>query len=107
MYVPYIYPQEFGNRMNVREVSFKDNSGNGLLIEGIPEISFTAKHYTDHELERAKHTYDLKENGLININIDHKQNGLGSSSCGPRLAEKYICKPKDFKYGFLMKPVKK
>ncbi|MEI7904310.1 MAG: glycoside hydrolase family 2 TIM barrel-domain containing protein [Candidatus Firestonebacteria bacterium] len=106
MYVPYVYPQEFGNRMNVRRLALTDKRGRGLEIIGLPELSFTAKHYTDAELERAKHTYELKPSWNIELNLDYKQNGIGSSSCGSKLWQEYTLKPLRFKYSFFIRGIK-
>ena len=103
MYVPYVYPQEFGNRMNVRRATLTDKKGKGLEILGLPEVSFTAKHYTDAELDRAKHTYDLKPSGNIELNLDYKQNGIGSASCGFKLWPEYTLRAEKFKYSFVMR----
>ena len=106
MYVPYVYPQEYGNRMNARKVSLTGKNGKGLEVIGLPEISFTAKHYTDMELERAKHTYELNPSGNIELNIDHKQNGIGSASCGFKLWPEYTLKAEPFNYSFVLRAVK-
>src|SRR5262249_10762226 len=60
-YVPYVRPQENGNKEDVRWLSLSDSSGQGLLVvtEGAP-ISASALHYTVEDLAGARHAYELK-----------------------------------------------
>jgi beta-galactosidase/evolved beta-galactosidase subunit alpha len=44
---------------------------------------------------------------FITFNLDHKQHGLGSSSCGPDVLEKYRLKPEAFEFEIVLKPYSK
>ena len=76
---PYVFPQENGNRADVRWARL----GNGLRIEGAPTFDLTARRWTSEELDAAAHTVDLRPGELIQLNLDLAQNGLGTASCGP------------------------
>ena len=80
---PYVYPQENGNRTDVRWVSFTDAAGAGLLASGAPVLDFTARRWTSEDLDAAAHTVDLKPSGWVHVNLDQAQQGIGSGSCGP------------------------
>ncbi|MCM1268217.1 MAG: DUF4981 domain-containing protein [Bacteroidales bacterium] len=54
----YIVPQECGNKTKVRFAKVTDRRGRGLLFTG-EELSFSALPYTPHEIENAKHPYEL------------------------------------------------
>ncbi|MEV4317454.1 glycoside hydrolase family 2 TIM barrel-domain containing protein [Actinocrispum sp. NPDC049592] len=83
---PYVFPQENGNRTDVRWVELKD-SHQGLRIEG--SFDFTARRWTSEDLDRATHTPDLEPTGWIHLNLDIAQNGLGTAACGPGVLPQY------------------
>ncbi|MFT3870707.1 MAG: glycoside hydrolase family 2 TIM barrel-domain containing protein [Nibricoccus sp.] len=89
-YVAYARPQENGNKEGVRWLTLTDKSGRGLLVvaKGEP-ISATALHFSVSDLDAAKHAYELKPRPEIFLSLDTKQCGLGNSSCGPGVLEKY------------------
>ena len=63
--------------------------------------SISALHYTAEDLAAAKHDGQLVERPQTILSIDAKQNGLGNSSCGPDVMEKYRLQAKEtaFAYG--------
>ena len=67
-------------------------------------MDFSAHYYTAENIENANHTYDLKKQDFITFNLDHKQHGLGSSSCGPDVLEKYRLRPEAFEFEVRFKP---
>ncbi|MFD0588974.1 glycoside hydrolase family 2 TIM barrel-domain containing protein [Paenibacillus sp. GCM10027627] len=102
---PYIFPQENGNRTDVRWVTLHDDRGTGLMAAGVStEINFSAHPYTTEDLDAAKHRYELKERDFISWNLDWKHLGLGSNSCGPGQLPPYQVKPEPFKFGLQLKP---
>ncbi len=102
---PYVFPQENGNRSDVRWVSFADMRGRGLLAEGMPLINFSAHRFTTADLDDAKHTYDLPRRDFVTINLDYAHNGLGSASCGPGVLPQYRLKPEKFSFGVRLRPL--
>ncbi len=75
----YARPQENGNRTDVRWVSFTDANGNGLKATGEPLLDFSAWHYTQEQLEQAKHDYELRP-----ARLDYRQSGLAPAGRGGR-----------------------
>ena len=104
---PYIFPQENGNKSDVRWASITDVNGLGLVFVGMPLINFSAHHYTAEELTRAKHLHELNRTDETVINIDYKQGGLGSASCGPDVLEKYRLKAEETVFNFRITPFSK
>ena len=102
----YIFPQENGNRSNTQWVEINNNDSCGLRFECDSLFNFSAYRYTDENITTARHTYDLKKENDITINIDHAQNGLGTASCGPGYRDKYILYASDRYFVFRMKPLK-
>ena len=54
----YLVPQECGNKTGVRYAEVTDEKGRGLRFEG-KEMNFSALPYSPHEVELAKHAYEL------------------------------------------------
>jgi beta-galactosidase/beta-glucuronidase len=103
-YVPYIVPQENGNKTDVRWLSITDQNGIGLLFSGMPLIEASAHHFTTEDLTRGRHTYELKRRHDITVNLDYAQSGLGSASCGPGRLEKYQLKAEEIRFSVRMRP---
>ena len=103
-YVPYIVPQENGNKTEVRWVALTNEDGVGLLASGDRWLEVSAHHYTTEDLTQAKHTYELKRRDDITLNLDYGQSGLGSASCGPGRLEKYQLKPEEVRYSVRLRP---
>jgi hypothetical protein len=94
-YVPYIFPEENGNKTDVRWVSLTggaEAARSGLLAYGEPWLSVSAHHFTERDLELARHTSELQRRDEITLNLDYAQSGLGSAACGPGRLEKYQLK---------------
>jgi beta-galactosidase len=103
-YVPYVVPQENGNKTGVRWVALTNEDGVGLLASGERWLEVSAHHYTTEDLTEATHTYELKRREEITLNLDYAQSGLGSASCGPGRLEKYQLKPEEMRYTVRLRP---
>ena len=100
----HIRPQENGNRSEVRWVSLSKLGGMGMMIYSDKPMSFTAKHYTDKNLDEATHTNELKHIDETVLSVDYLVSGVGTGSCGPDVLEKYRVKPEDYSFSFVFKP---
>ena len=67
-------------------------------------FSFNASAYTQEELERKKHNFELEPCGRTVLCLDHKLAGIGSRSCGPDLSEKYRVCEDTFDFSFVLAP---
>jgi len=104
---PYIAPQETGNRTDVRWMFLGDKDSNGLLVVADSLLSMNAWPYTQQNIEKAKHTDDLKNAGFITLNIDLKQMGLGGNDSWSDVGEpelKYQVPAKHYQYSFYLLP---
>ncbi len=88
-YVPYILPQTHGNKSDVRWLTLRNRAGQGIKVEGLPTLNFSASHFTEHDLFAALHTTDLKPRDEVILHLDYQQRGLGSASCGPDTLPQY------------------
>ena len=90
---PYLYPQENGNRRDVRWATLTDGGGRGLRVEGEPVVDLTVRPWTSEHLDQARHPTDLRPDGRVWVNLDHAQQGIGSASCGPGVLPAYRLDP--------------
>ncbi|MFC1716490.1 beta-galactosidase subunit alpha [Candidatus Poribacteria bacterium] len=103
LYVPYVYPQDNGNRTDVRWVSLTNTRGMGLLAV-MPRLNFSAHRFTTEDIEKAKHTCDLVPRDEITLNLDYQHHGLGSASCGPGVLPQYQLHPHEFSFVVRLTP---
>lgn len=99
----YLVPQECGNRMGVRWAEVTDYRGRGLRFWG-RELNVSALPYTPHELELARHAYELPPVHYTNVRVAKAQMGVGGDdSWGARTHPEFLLasgKMLDFSFYF-------
>ncbi|MBO4769936.1 MAG: DUF4981 domain-containing protein [Clostridia bacterium] len=101
----YIKPQENSAHADTLWMFTGDLNGNGLLFTGNGHLfSFNSSHYTPAMLTAAKHDFELEPLKETAVNVDYRQTGIGSNSCGPALAEKYRFDEKTFTFTVRIMP---
>ena len=106
-FVNYPYPQENGNKMEVRWVTMDNGNGLGLKIHAQQPLEVSAHNYTTKNMEVATHTYELLPTENIYWNIDYKQCGLGNGSCGPNTRKEHSILPTEkYQFNYWMQPIK-
>jgi beta-galactosidase len=102
---PYIFPQESGNKTDVRWVTFKNENGVGIKITGLPQVDVTASPYLPAMVESATHNYQLQNMPFYNIQVDYKQRGVGgNNSWGLKPLDKYRLLDDHYEYSILISP---
>jgi beta-galactosidase len=86
---PYVFPQENGSRADVRWATLTDASGAGLRIEGSPTTHLTVRRWSTEQLDAARHTVELVDEGCLFVHLDAAQQGIGTASCGPGVLPDY------------------
>ena len=135
-YVPYIRPSENGYKTEVRWVSLTNKSGNGLMVVSkdtknglgigalhMPNEDFDTTPGLDYggatavdekyqidgipEVNNTKHTIDIKEQDLVQLNIDLVQRGVaGDDSWYSKPQEKYLINGDiEHNYSFYLIPI--
>ena len=79
----YVFPQENGSHFGCRMAEI-----GRVQAEGARPFSFQALPYTVEEMDAKKHNFELEESDAVEAAFDYRQSGVGSHSCGPKLAEK-------------------
>lgn len=99
----YLNPQECGNKTGVRWAKVTDKRGRGMLFEGV-KINFSALPYTPHELENARHDFELPAVHYTVVRVSKQQMGVGGDdSWGAKTHKEYLLpadKDVDFVFGF-------
>lgn len=86
----YMVPQECGNKTGVRYAKVTDRKGRGLLFAG-DSMSFSALPWTPHEIENARHTYELPKVHYTVIRVAKQQMGVGGDdSWGALVHPEYL-----------------
>lgn len=113
LYYPYIRPQENGYKTDVRWTEITNNSGNGIVVTAPQLFSFSAHHqynsdFDSGESKKQRHTIDIPQRDLTNLNIDLGQMGVGGdTSWGAEPHEQYQFSPKAMQFSYQIKPIKK
>lgn len=88
MHEDYIRPQENGSHYDCDYIEITDGEF-GITAVSKQPFSFNVSVYTQEELERATHNYELQVSDSTVLCLDYAQNGIGSHSCGPVLMDQY------------------
>lgn len=103
MYEPYVRPQENSSHWGCRYTTITDGAY-ALTVMADKPFSFNASEYTQEELAAKAHDYELEKSGSTIFCIDYAQSGMGSNSCGPRLAEEHQLNDDSFNFSFALVP---
>lgn len=120
-HVHYIRPQENGYKTDVRWMALTNENNSGLLFvaDTIKGFGFSALHMENEDFDttdgldykakssnKSKHTIDIYEKELVQVNIDLGQRGVGGDdSWWAKPQEEYMYKGSDMhSYGFYMIP---
>ncbi|MHA6247165.1 beta-galactosidase, LacZ type [Pontibacter sp. CAU 1760] len=107
----YIRPQENGYHTDVRWLKLTNKDGQGLLVEGLQPIGFSALHYSAEQMDpgltkKQQHPTDIRPANTVFLHIDLKQRGLGGdNSWGMLPHDAYRLLDKKYSYTYKIKPV--
>ena len=99
----YIRPQENGSHYDCEYVEL-NNSRYGIVVSAENAFSFNASYYTQEELEKKTHNYELTESDSVVFCVDYALNGIGSNSCGPVVLDQYRFDDVLFRFQFTLIP---
>ena len=99
----YIRPQENGSHYDCGYVEL-NNSRYGMAAFSESTFSFNASYYTQEELEKKTHNYELVESDSVVLCVDYALNGIGSNSCGPVVLDQYRFNDVLFRFQFTLVP---
>lgn len=102
LFTDYEFPQDSGNRTDVRWVEFlregmgsESSGGRERLARasfgGLDGASFQASHYSTRDLDECTHPFELHKHKREDtvVHLDWFHHGLGTGSCGPETLPQY------------------
>jgi beta-galactosidase len=101
-YVPYIIPQDYGNRTDVRWLSLVNPEGIGLFVTGEELFNFSVQQYETDNLDRSYYTFQLQESDAVTLNLDHRVTGVGCTAIS--VLNKYRVMPEPYCWSFTLLP---
>jgi beta-galactosidase len=102
-FVPYIIPQDYGNKTDVHWFRLTDDTGTGICITGEELFNASAQKYTTDNLDRAHYPFQLKEEDVVTLNMDHLVSGVGGTANS--VLNRYRVLPEETCFTFYIQPV--
>lgn len=109
-FVPYLRPQETGNKVEVRWATLTGPTETGLKVYG-PEnfdtLEVNALPYTPFELEEVTHPYQLPAPAKTVVRVNYKQMGVGGDdSWGAKTHPEYtLYANRNYAFSFVLKGI--
>lgn len=103
-YEEYLKPQENGSHCGCEYLNISDKQGPSITVCSENQFCFNLSHYTQEELTRKRHSFELEKSDETILCIDYKQSGIGSNSCGPELMNQYQLNENHFDFRFTIEP---
>jgi beta-galactosidase len=105
-FVPYIRPQENGNKADVRWAEVTDAGGCGLRFAGDRPLNVSVHHYSTEDMTASSHVHLLTRLDETIVKIDAAQSGIGNHSCGDApLLDAYKLKAEAQRFAVTIRPV--
>jgi beta-galactosidase len=93
--VDYVYPQDNSNRSDCYDFTLKSHN-RSLQVYSMEPFNLRIWNYSEEDLEKARHGYELPQRDYLNINIDKEIIGVGGNDAwGARTEPQYIPSAKE------------
>jgi beta-galactosidase len=100
----YVRPQSQGNRTGTRWLTLRREDGRGVRFESDAPLEFSARHFSEEALERARHLSELRPDPQVHLYLDARQRGVGTGACGPDTLPRYRVGPGRYRFGYRIAP---
>ena len=88
--VDYVYPQDNSNRSDCYDFAVKSDN-HRLTVTSEEPFNLRIWNYSEEDLEKARHGYELPQRDYLNINIDKEIIGVGGNDAwGAKTEPQYI-----------------
>jgi beta-galactosidase len=105
----YVRPQENMAHVETHWMQVNTEAGHGIKVlpaNGTETISFNCCHFTPVQIAKTRHDYELVPKKETVVNIDYRNSGIGSNSCGPVLSKPYRIEAGEHRFAFRLLPVR-
>jgi beta-galactosidase len=104
-YVPYLIPQDHGNKTDVRWLSIRNGIGYGFRIEAARDepagwLSFSLHRHNKDNLTRAVYPYQLYQTDTPTLNVDYEVTGVGETARRQLVQYRVLPTEKEYKLVF-------
>ena len=101
----HVVPQDNSNHSDVRWMMVKaPENPIGLFVTSSQPFNFSLYPYSDEVLTKAHRINQLEEADFMTLNVDYRQAGLGTATCGPDVAAQYLLHDKYYEYMVCLRP---
>ena len=105
LFEQHVVPQVNGNHSEVRWMAIESSKNPiGLMVTSSVPFNFSMYPYSDQNLTKARRINQLEEADFMTLNVDALQAGLGTATCGPDVADKYLLKDTIYQYDICLRP---
>ncbi len=95
-YVPYLIPQENGNKTDVRWLTLQNHQGKGFRISSPDPFMFSALNTDPDNLSRALYPFQLQPFDGVTLNLDYAMSGVGCTAIS--VMEKFRVYPSEWRF---------
>lgn len=108
LYTPYVFPQDYGLRTEVRWVAHRREDGVGILIVTKDPVAWSTWLWDGATIDAAQHTHELPPpSDDIVVRVEARVSGIGSASWGSEVTPSYQNETEPFEIAFVAVPLKK
>lgn len=102
----YSCPQENANRTGVHWAVLRADGGEGFAVAASRPIDLAVRRFSDEQLRKTAHDCELiPDRQRLYVQLDYRNSGLGSGSCGPKALSQYKAYPIHFAWEMAFVPV--
>lgn len=107
-YTPYVFPQENGNKTDVRWLGLTNERGRGFLIRGTQPLSMNVHHYAIEDFHNGvTHPFLIPWKDITEVDIDLRQRGIGGdNSWGLPVHDEYRLLDDQYSYTYWIIPLR-
>src|SRR5699024_6230536 len=102
--VPYVFPQENGNRAGVVRAALRGAAGAALALEAPDGLGLAVRPWSTAELDARAHDGALRPDGRTWVTLSAALQGVGSAACGPEPLPQYVLSAREESFRFRLAP---
>lgn len=104
--VPYVFPQENGNRAGTVRAELRGGDGPALTVQAPDGLGLAARPWSTAELDARAHDGALRADGRTWVTLSAALHGVGSAACGPEPLPQYVlsARPETFRFRLAVDP---
>ncbi|MBB5830365.1 glycoside hydrolase family 2 TIM barrel-domain containing protein [Brachybacterium aquaticum] len=105
--VPYVFPQENGNRAGVVRAVLRGGTGaEGVELTAPEGLGLAVRPWSTAELDARAHDGALRTDGRTWVTLSAALHGVGSAACGPEPLPEYVLTAREESFRFRLAPTR-